>query len=132
MPTRVAKLDLRPGGTFLYCMQTPDGKEWWGKWVYREIVAPEKMVTVVSFTDEKGNPTRHPLSPNWPLEVLSTATLSAQGNKTMLTVRSVAINATAAERKIFAAGFKNMEQGFTGTWNQLAEYLAGAQKESNS
>jgi uncharacterized protein YndB with AHSA1/START domain len=113
-------------------MKTPDGKEWWGKWVYREIVAPEKMVSVVSFTDEKGNPTRHPLSPNWPLEVLSTATLSAQGDKTMLTVRSVAINATAEELKTFADGFKNMEQGFTGTWNQLAEYLAGVRKESKA
>jgi uncharacterized protein YndB with AHSA1/START domain len=131
-PTRVAKLDLRPGGTFLYCMKTPDGKEWWGKWVYREIVAPEKMVTVVSFTDEKGNPTRHPLSPTWPLEVLSIATLSAQGDKTKLTVRSIAINATTEECKTFADGFKNMEQGFTGTWNQLADYLASAQKESKS
>ena len=132
MPTHVAKLELRPGGTFLYFMKTPDGKEWWGKWVYREIVVPEKLVSVVSFTDEKGNPTRHPLSPTWPLEILSTATLSAQGNKTMLTVRSVAINATAEELKTFADGFKNMEQGFTGTWNQLEEYLASVRKESKA
>lgn len=88
--------------------------------------------SVVSFTDEKGTPTRHPLSPTWPLEVLSTATLSAQGDKTVLTVRSVAINATVEEIKTFADGFKNMEQGFTGTWNQLAEYLASVRKESKA
>lgn len=124
MPTRVAKLEFRPGGIFLYSMRAPDGKEWWGKWVYREIVAPERLVSVVSFTDEKRNPVRHPMSPTWPLEVLSTATFSAQANKTLLTVRSVAINATEAERKTFEAGFKGMEQGFNGTWDQLAEYLA--------
>lgn len=126
MPTRVAKLELRPGGTFLYSMRTPDGKDWWGKWIYREVIAPEKLVTVVSFTDEKGNPTRHPLSPTWPLEVLSTATLSAQGEKTLLTIRSAAINASAEERKTFFDGFKSMEQGFNGTWDQLADYLAKA------
>jgi uncharacterized protein YndB with AHSA1/START domain len=129
-PTHVAKLELRPGGTFLYCMKMPDGKEWWGKWVYREIVPPEKLVSVVSFTDEKGNPKRHPMSPTWPLEVLSIATLAAEGDKTKLTVRSIAINATAEERKTFYEGFKSMEQGFTGTWNQLAEHLATIQKES--
>jgi hypothetical protein len=44
----------------------------------------------------------------------------------------VAINATAEELKTFADGFKNMEQGFTGTWNQLAEYLASVRKESKA
>jgi uncharacterized protein YndB with AHSA1/START domain len=113
-------------------MKLPDGQEWWGKWVYREIVAPEKLVSVVSFTDEQGKPKRHPMSPTWPLEVLSIATLVAQGDKTKLTVRSIAINATAEERKTFYEGFKSMEQGFTGTWSQLAEYLANAQKESQA
>jgi uncharacterized protein YndB with AHSA1/START domain len=124
MRVHVAKLELRPGGTFLYSMRAPDGKDWWGKWVYREITAPEKLVTVVSFTDESGNPVRHPLSPAWPLEVLSTATFTDQAGKTLLTVRSAAINATEEERKTFEAGFKGMEQGFTGTWDKLAEYLA--------
>jgi hypothetical protein len=72
------------------------------------------------------------MSPTWPLEVLSIATLVAQGDKTKLTVRSIAINATAEERKTFYEGFKSMEQGFTGTWSQLAEYLANAQKESQA
>ena len=33
------RLDLRPGGIFLYGMQSPDGHEMWGKWTFREIVA---------------------------------------------------------------------------------------------
>src|ERR1700735_1129661 len=49
--TRVESLDLRPGGVFRYSQQMPDGKKMWGKWVYREVVAPERLVTIVSFTD---------------------------------------------------------------------------------
>ena len=40
---RVAKLDLRPGGVFHYGMQTPDGREVWGRFAYREIAAPERL-----------------------------------------------------------------------------------------
>jgi uncharacterized protein YndB with AHSA1/START domain len=121
----VAKLELRPGGTFLYSMQTPDGRTMWGKWVYREIVAPEKLVSVVSFTDGNGTPVRHPMAATWPLEVLSTMILTEQGNKTLLTGRSVPINASQTDRDTFKAGFGSMTQGFNGTWDQLAAYLAG-------
>ena len=119
----MAKLELRPGGTFLYSMQTPDGHTMWGKWVYREIVAPEKLVTVVSFTDPDGTPVLHPMAATWPLEVLGTMTLAAQGNKTLLTSRSVPINASQVERDTFKAGFRirrraSMERGTSlpNTW----------------
>jgi hypothetical protein len=36
------------------------------------------------------------------------------------------INATKLERKTFEAGFKSMQQGFTGTLDQLADCLAKA------
>ena len=64
-PTRAAPrwhLSIQP--------EHADGSEMWGKWVYREIVAPERLVFVSSFTDEKGNLTRNPFEPNWPLEIL--------------------------------------------------------------
>ena len=118
------KVDLRPGGVFHYCMRTPDGREMWGKWVYREIVPPERMVTVVSFSDEAGNLTRHPMSATWPLEVLNTMTLSEQDGKTTLTVSGYPINATEEEQKTFADGRGSMKQGFTATLDQLDAYLA--------
>ena len=43
--------DLRPGGIFHYCLRSPEGKEMWGKWTYREIVPPERIVLVNSFSD---------------------------------------------------------------------------------
>src|SRR5579862_7545096 len=65
------KVDLRPGGLFHYGMKTPDGHEMWGKFVYRQIIPPERLVLVVSFSDEQGGITRHPMSATWPLEVLN-------------------------------------------------------------
>jgi uncharacterized protein YndB with AHSA1/START domain len=96
----------------------------WGRFVYREIVKPERIVSVSSFSDEKGGLTRHFLSPEWPLEMLNTATFTEAEGKTTLTINSVAINATAHERKIFEDGFASMQGGFTGTFDQLAAYLA--------
>lgn len=58
------KVDLRPGGLFHYGMRSPDGQVMWGKFIYREIVKPERLVFIVSFSDEKGGTTRHPLAPN--------------------------------------------------------------------
>jgi uncharacterized protein YndB with AHSA1/START domain len=117
-------VDLRPGGVFHYSMRSPDGREMWGKWVYREIVPPERLVSVVSFTDAEGNLLRHPMSPTWPLELLHTMTLSEREGKTTLTVTGVPTNATEEERKTFRAGRNSMEAGFTGTLDQLAAYLA--------
>ncbi len=117
-------LDFRPGGMFHYLLRSPNGQEMWGRFVYREIVKPERIVSVTSFSDEKGGMTRHFLSPDWPLEMLNTATFVEADGKTTLTISSVAINATAHERKIFEEGFKSMEGGFTGTFDQLAAYLA--------
>src|SRR2546423_1599106 len=81
-----AKLDFRPGGSLHYCLKSPDGKEMWGRFVYREIVAPERIVLVNSFSDEQGGLTRHPFSPTWPLEMLSTTTFTEQAGKTTMTL----------------------------------------------
>lgn len=62
-----AELDLRPGGTFHYAMRTPDGHMMWGKWTFREIAAPERLVMISTFSDAQGGITRHPMSASWPL-----------------------------------------------------------------
>jgi uncharacterized protein YndB with AHSA1/START domain len=121
------KIDLRPGGIFHYRLQSANGQEMWGKFVYREIEAPRRLVFVVSFSDEQGGATRHPMSPNWPLEMLSILTFSEQGNKTTVTLRWSPLHATEEERQVFASGFESMRQGWTGTLDQLADYLAKSQ-----
>lgn len=118
------KVDLRRGGEFLYCMHLPNGMDMWGKWFYRDVMAGERIVYVVSFCDENGNITRHPYSPEWPLELLSTITFQDEGDGTRVTMNAVPLNATENERKTFEAGRTSFQKGFLGTWDNLAAYLA--------
>lgn len=122
----VGTLDFRPDGVFHYCMASPEGVEMWGVFAYREIVAPERIVFISSFSDAEGNLVRAPFSPTWPLEIFNTLTLSEHEGKTTLTLRGGPHNATEAERKTFADAHDSLQQGFTGTLNQLADYLAKA------
>ena len=120
----VKSLDLKVGGTFLYGMQMPTGVTMWGKWVFREIKAPDSLAYVVSFCNEAGQPVRHPMAPLWPLEVLAIQTLTEKDGKTIYESRSFPINATPEERAIFKAGHAGMQMGFGGTFAQLETYLA--------
>jgi len=120
---QISKLDLRPGGVYHYCLHAPDGKAMWGKFTYREVVAPEKLVFVNCFSNEKGGMTRHPLSANWPLEMLSTITFAPAEGGTKLTIKWEALNATDVECQTFNSSFKDMEQGWGGTLDQLAAFL---------
>ena len=117
-------VDLRPGGMFHYGLITPDGKPFWGRFVYREIVPPEKLVYVVSFSDAYGGVARHIFQGVWPLEILSETTFEAHGGQTRLTVRWVPINASPDEITAFNEGRPGMTAGFGGTFDQLEEYLA--------
>ena len=44
-------MDFRPGGSFHYQITSPDGLEMWGKWEFLDIVAPEKIVLLQSFSN---------------------------------------------------------------------------------
>ena len=117
-------LDLQPGGLFHYCMQTPDGHVMWGKWTFVEIEPLEKLVVIMSFSDAQGGVSRHPLSPTWPLETLSTMTLTERAGQTEITLRWAPYAATESERQTFDASHESMQQGWTGTMDQLAAHLA--------
>jgi uncharacterized protein YndB with AHSA1/START domain len=119
-------LDLRPGGAYHYGLRSPDGKVMWGRWVFRDVVPPERLAFVFSFSDESGGVTRHPFAPDWPAEVLSTVSFAEHHGKTTLTMHAVPLNATAAELQAFTAGQGSMQQGWSGTLDALAAYLAHA------
>jgi len=121
-----AKLDFQPGGSFHYCMRTPDGRDMWGKFAYREIIPQEKIILVNSFSDANGGTTRHPMVATWPLEMLSITTLVEEGSKTKLTIECSPLNPTDAEKKTFDSAHDGMRQGWSGTFGQLTGYLAKA------
>ncbi|HSD36412.1 MAG TPA: SRPBCC domain-containing protein [Rhodocyclaceae bacterium] len=121
----VKKLEFRAGGTFHYCMKSPAG-DMWGRFTYREIVAPERIVFINSFSNPQGEITRAPFPgfDLWPLEVLNTVTFEESAGKTTLRLSGGPINATDEELAMYKSGFDSMRQGFGGTWDQLESYLA--------
>ncbi len=122
-----SKMDFRVGGIYHYGMRGPDGTPMWGRFVYREIVRPERIVFVSSFSDENGGVTRHPMALDWPLQMITTFTFEELGGgKTRFTTTSMALDATEAERATFDKNHDSMKQGWTGTLDQLEAYLAKA------
>lgn len=120
-----SKMDLRVGGTYHGALRTGDGPVMWAKFVYREVVAPERLVWVHSFSDEAGGLTRHPLSPTWPLELLTTVTFEdVPDGKTRVTLRWSPLNASEEERRTFDAARDGMRGGWSGSFDQLDAYLA--------
>lgn len=117
------KLDLRPGGMFHYCAQSPNGEALWGRFVYREISPCRRLIFVNSFSDQSGNLTPTPF-PGWPQEMLNKVIFTEQPDKTIVTLTSEAIHATVEERKTFVAAFRQMQHGYNGTFDQLENYLS--------
>lgn len=131
-------VDLRPGGTFHYGLvaiaapgaadeRADDAKElpvMWGVWTFREIVPPERLVLVTQFSDERGGLARSPFPGPWPLRTLSTTTFDEVDGGTLVTLRWQALDATEEEERAFAAMHASMTQGWSGTFEQLEDYLA--------
>lgn len=125
MALTVARLELKPGGTFLYKMTAPQG-EMWGKFVYREIEPESKMVYVSSFSNEQAEITRAPfpeIADSWPREVENTLTLEERDGRTLLTLRSTPLTDNDAEWETFTGMIPSMNQGFGGTFDQLDAHL---------
>lgn len=113
----VCNVDFRPGGIWHYCMRGPDGEDAWGRAVYREIVAPERVVYVDSFSNAEGE-----MVPGMP-EMVITMTFTEHDGKTTLT--SHAQFASDADLETVLA--MGMVQGLTETWDRLEAHLAHVQ-----
>lgn len=119
----VAKSDFHPGGVFHYSQRPADGNVMWVKFVYSEMIAPEKIVYTSFFSDEEGNSVRAPFDDNWPMEILNTITLTEDGGKTTLTMIVAPVSPTEEESKTFEDSKEMAQEGYSGTFDQLDEYL---------
>jgi len=114
----VCSMDLRVGGKYLYCMQSPDGQQFWSTGVYQEITRPERLIFTDSFADEEGNivPASHyGMGDDFPLEMVVTVTLEESGDQTKMTLRHAGL--PAGEMGDMT------EQGWSGSFDKLAESL---------
>jgi uncharacterized protein YndB with AHSA1/START domain len=112
-------IDLRPGGIFLRCMRSAEGRDVWVTGVFREVFAPERLVFTDSFADEEGNvvpPARYGAGPDMPLERLVTVTFEEDAGSTKVTVRHAGLP-SGADRDL-------VRHGWASGLESLAGYLA--------
>ena len=120
-----ARFEFRPGGFFHYSMRFPGGDPMWGRFMYREIGAPERLVWLNSFSNPGCGITRAPFGGAIPLEIHNELTLTDEGGKTLLTLKGYPHGASAEEEEVFRGMFASLNQGWSGTMEQLEEYLGG-------
>ena len=104
--TTFCEMDIRPGGAYRCCMRSPAGTDHWKRGVYREIVAPERIVFTFAWEDANGH-LGH--------ELLTTVTFEDLGAKTRLTLHQAQF-ATVANRD-------DHRGGWTSCLERFAEYM---------
>ena len=105
-PAALVKLDVRPGGAWRHCLRsTETGNDLWHRGVFREVVAPERLVFTFAWEEdgERG------------LETLVTVTFADEGGKTRMTLRQTPFQSDA-ERD-------GHQGGWNSTFDRLAEHL---------
>lgn len=112
----VCNVDLRPGGSWHYCMkkieEKPGDQRMWSKSVYHEIIVPEKIVQTTEYlSDEEGN-----ISPGMP-EGIITFTFHKLEGKTKVISRTEYVSPEAVQ----SVKDMCMVDGFKQAWDKLEE-----------
>lgn len=114
-PMVECSMDFRVGGVWHYCLRGPnEGDESWGRAVFEEIVAPERIVYVDAFSDADGN-----VNEAMP-QTRSIVAFEEADGKTRLTLRATYPSADDL-RTVLDMG---MVAGITETLDRLDEHLA--------
>jgi uncharacterized protein YndB with AHSA1/START domain len=118
--TTIKTFEFRPQGTWHYGMKCVDenqgeffGQESWGKAIFSEIEEPEKIVYKDAFADADGN-----TNDTMPVGV-TTIEFSENDGKTRVMSRTKYDKPEELE----AVTNMGMEEGFSQTWDRLAEFV---------
>jgi uncharacterized protein YndB with AHSA1/START domain len=116
---RVARLEFRPGGFFHYAMRFENAPPMWGRFSYREIAAPERIVWLNSFANERCGIARAPFSDNCPLEIENSVVFTERAGVTTVSLRAQPFGELDVERQYFDELRPSLK-------DQLAAHLAKA------
>ena len=100
--TPTCEMDLRTGGALRLCMRSSDGVDTWVSGIFREVVAPARLVFTATDDANIGG------------ETVITVTLEDLNGKTRLTMHQ-----TFAKHEIA----RGAEEGWNGSFDRLAELL---------
>lgn len=117
--TRVLEHRLEPGGVNHFEMRSGDAPPSYGKFVFEEVVAPERIRWRHMFSDADGGVIRHPGQPDWPLVLMTTMELTEEGDKTRLRLTWVPVDAKPEELAVFRDGMDGMHAGWEGSFAML-------------
>jgi uncharacterized protein YndB with AHSA1/START domain len=106
----VCEIDLRPGGAWRFVERSADGTEHPFKGVYREIVAPERLVNTFIYD----------VPPFDQFEAVETHTFEERDGRTTLTTIALHQSTEARDGHLQSG----MEQGAAETYDRLEELLA--------
>lgn len=107
-------MNFSEGGTWLYCMQGPNGERHWSKANYLKIKPGESFELVDAFCDENGNVNSEHPQMHWK------ASFTPSPNGT-----TVEINITfPSEKDLEAIMEMGFQEGFTAAHDNLDGYLA--------
>ncbi len=107
----VCEVDARVGGTLRIVMRAPDGAEYPMIGVFREVVAPERLVFTNIPVDAHGKPL---------MDGLTTVTFAEHGGGTKLTVHTRAVGLA----DIAARMLEGMEAGWGQSLDRLVAHVA--------
>ena len=119
----VHRFEFQPGGFFHYAMNFDGAPAMWGRFNYREINPLKSIVWLNSFSNERCGIARAPFSDICPMEIKNTVRFSEEGGVTTVALKAVPFGELEAERDYFIDLKPSMEQGYGGTFDQLAAWL---------
>lgn len=117
--------DIRSGGSALHKMVMSSGHEMWLLTKYHELNPYDRIVFTQYESNESGD-VLPPSMPNWPKEIRATVNLSEIDGKTQMEFVWQPVNPSQAEADAWEASRTQFSNGWGGSFELLAEYLAQA------
>ncbi len=124
--TVIHRFDLKSGGAWLNEMKW-GGNSNFSKMSFQEVVEQEKLVWHHASTDGDWNTIKNPMMPDWPQVLLTTVTFTDQGDKTIVRLTQVPLDASEAEIACFAETMAGMDKGWGSGYAVLDEIFAELQ-----
>lgn len=118
--TTVTQMDVRPGGTWHYCMRSSEWGDAWGIATYHEITPPSRLVYTDAFSDESGV-----VNPDLPVATITVDFAEHDGRTTVTMLTDYATEEDL--RKVLEMG---VVEGMSSQYERLEELLAEAGHES--
>jgi uncharacterized protein YndB with AHSA1/START domain len=120
------ELDARPGGIIRFGHRFPGGPTLYSKGTFVEVVPDERLVFTTGVVDEHGHPVRHPMFPDWPLDVSieMTVILDDVGDGTRVRVAHRVLPPDAASHPAMKRWSPLARQGSMQVLDRLGEQLS--------